>query len=344
MNNLCALVLAGGAGTRFWPKSTSVKPKQFLNLVGDKTMLQLTVDRIKKEIDLDKIFIVVQEEHKALVLEQIEGISEKNIIIQPLVRNTAPLIMMASSYINQIYPNTNVIALPSDHLITLEDRFLNNVSLGNDYINKNKKGIVTIGIIPTRPETGYGYIKLQENLVMDDIIKIENFVEKPNLDKALEYLSSGKYLWNAGMFLFNCEYLFELYKEYLNTTYMLINSLPKINDIEYLKSLKEKYQMCDNISFDYAIMEKVNDTFVIPSSIGWDDIGTWASLERYCEKDEDGNIAKGNVEIINGKNNIVYGDDKKIILLDVDDLFVVDSSEALIVTKKDNMDKVHTLR
>jgi len=226
----------------------------------------------------------------------------------------------------------------------LEDKFLSNISLGNDFINKNKKGIVTIGIVPTRPEVGYGYIKLQDELVMDDAIRIEKFVEKPNIDKALEYLTSGKYLWNAGMFLFNCEYLFGLYKDYLNKTYTLISGLPMINDVNYLKSLRDIYQMCDNISFDYAIMEKVDNTYVIPSNIGWDDIGTWASLERYCDKDNTGNIAKGKVEIINGKNNIVYGDSKKIILLDIEDLFVVDSSEAIIVTKKENMDKVHTLK
>jgi len=344
MDNLSAVILAGGSGTRFWPKSTEAKPKQFLNLLEDKTMLQLTVDRMKKIVNLDKIFIVVQEEHKNLVLEQIEGINERNVIIQPSVRNTAPLILMATNYINQIYPGTNIIAIPSDHLINLEDKFLDNINIGNDYINENKKGIVTIGIVPTRAEVGYGYIKLQEDLRMDEVLKIERFVEKPDYEKAVNYISSGNYLWNAGMFLFNSEYLFELYKLYLNNTYSLINSLPKINDIDYLKKLKEYYQMCDNISFDYAIMEKVNNTFVIPSSIGWDDIGTWSSLERYCDKDNLGNITKGDIKIIGSKNNVVYSDEKKVVLLDVDNLFLIETNGVVIVTRKDNMDKVHTLR
>lgn len=344
MENLCALVLAGGAGTRFWPKSTKSKPKQFLSLVNDKTMLQLTVDRIKKNIDLDKIFIVVLEEHKELVLNQIEGIKEQNIIIQPAIRNTAPCIMMAVNYINQIYNGANIVALPSDHLITLEDKFLNNISLANDYINEKKEGIVTIGIVPSRPETGYGYIKLTENFTMDNVSKISEFVEKPNLEKAIEYLSTGKYLWNAGMFLFNSDYMLKLYEKYLNNTYSLISNLPNIDDIEYLKKLKEQYLLCDDISFDYAIMEKNNSSYVIPSNIGWDDIGTWASLERYCDKDSHHNITKGNVEYYDSNNNIVYGDNKKIVLLGIDDIFCVDADDVIVIANKNQMNKVYSLK
>lgn len=344
MENLCALVLAGGAGTRFWPKSTKAKPKQFLSLINEKTMLQLTVDRIKKQVGLDKIFIVVLEEHKQLVLDQIEGIMERNIIIQPEIKNTAPCIMMAVNYINQIYNNTNIIALPSDHLITQEQRFLDNISIANDYINENKKGIVTIGIVPSRPEVGYGYIKLQNGFSMDKINKISEFVEKPCLEKAIEYLASGKYLWNAGMFLFNSEYMLNLYSEYLTKTYSLITSLPNITDINYLKKLKENYQLCDDISFDCAIMEKNSSSYVIPSNIGWDDIGTWASLERYCDKDGNHNISKGMVEFRDSNNNIVYGDNKKIILLGIDDIFCVDTEDVIIIANKDQMNKVYSLK
>lgn len=340
MNDLCALILAGGIGSRFWPKSTTSKPKQFLNLINDKTMLQLTFERINKRIDFDKIFIVVSSEHKEIVLEQIKGINEKNIIIQPAIKNTSACILMASNYINQIYKNTNLLVLPSDHLITMEDKFLENVEIANNFISNNSKGVVTIGIIPSRPETGYGYIKLSDEIDMDSIQKVENFIEKPNLEKAIEYLKLGKYLWNAGIFLFNCSYIFEMYKQYLPNTYNKIIELPSIYDESYLNKLELNYKECDNISFDYAIMEKINSTYVIPSNIGWDDIGTWSSLERYCKKDGNHNIAKGKVDFYDSNNNIVYGDKKKIVLLGIDDVFCVDADDVIIIANKNQMNRI----
>jgi len=343
MDNLCALILAAGRGTRFWPKSTEQKPKQFLNLINDKTMLQLTVDRIKKNIDLERIFIVVSEEHKSLVLEQIEGINEKNIIIQPHLRNTAPCIFMANSYISQIYSGCNILTLPSDHFITLENEFLKNISLANQFINDQKEGIITLGIVPSRPETGYGYIKVDE-INMEGINKVSKFVEKPCLEDAIKYISTGNYLWNAGIFLFNSNYINDLYKEHLNNTYNLIKSLPDIKDIEYLKKLRENYKLCDDISFDYAIMEKINSSFVIPSNIGWDDIGTWDSFERYSKKDSNNNTKKGNVDFYDSKNNVIYGDKKKIILYGIDDMFLVDADDCIVISKKEDIDKVYKLK
>lgn len=340
MENLCAIVLAGGIGTRFWPKSTESRPKQFLNLISDRTMLQLTVDRINKKIPLEKIFVVVMEEHKDLVVEQIKGIRNENIIIQPSLKNTAPCILMATNYVKQIYNNTNIIVLPSDHLIIDEDKFLNNISKANDYVEKNN-GIITLGIIPNRPETGYGYIKINDEIKYDNVIKIDCFKEKPTIDKALQYLKENRYLWNAGIFLFNVNYILNLYKNNLKNTFDLINNLPYIEDINYLKQLKKQYELCDNISFDYAIMEKTNNNYVIPSNIGWDDIGTWGAIERYCDKDSKNNIIDGNVECFNSENNIIYGSNKKTILLGVNDLFFVDTDDVIVIADKSQMNKIY---
>ena len=202
----CTLIMAGGKGTRFWPKSTEEKPKQFLNLIGEKTMIQMTCDRVLKIMPIENIFVVTAEKYKKLVKEQLPNLPEKNIIIEPVGMNTAPCILLASLYIKQIYKDANIAVLPSDHVIGNNDEFCRILKKANDYIeNENNKAIVTIGITPNRPEGGYGYIKYPKKAINnnEEIIKIERFVEKPSVDTAKEYLREGNYLWNAGMFIFN---------------------------------------------------------------------------------------------------------------------------------------------
>ncbi len=325
----CALILAGGMGTRFWPKSTSKMPKQFLNLISDKSMLQLTVDRIKKYVDSDRIFIVVSDEHKDLVIKQ-TGLNDRNIIIQPDVRNTAPCVLWAINYINSIYENSNVIILPSDHLVLKEEEFINNIDKAINYVNNDIKAIVTLGIKPTRPETGFGYIEITND---EDLSKAKQFVEKPDLETAMSYIKTNKYLWNAGIFVFNIKNMIEVYKNNLKDMYNLLQDGNAGN-----------YSLCDSISFDKAIMEHYTNIYVIPSDIGWDDIGTWASLERYIEKNENNNIFKGDIDFIDSCNNIVYANGKKIVLLDVNDIFVVDSDDAIIITNKKHINEVCDLR
>lgn len=344
---LCALIMAGGRGTRFWPKSTEEKPKQFINLIGEKTMLQLTVERINKIIPIENIFICTSEKYKDIVMEQLPMLPEINIILEPCSRNTAPCVLLSTLYIKELYNDANVIVLPSDHIIGNVDKFLNVIESGNQFINQNKDGIVTIGIMPTRPETGYGYIKKQNiitNINTNDIVKVEKFVEKPNLDKALEYLKEQKYLWNAGMFIFNVDYMIQEFKNNLIDIYGKLSCLPSIKSDTYYSKLKETYDKCEKISIDYGIIEKSNNIYVIPSEFGWDDIGTWESIGRYVENDSQGNIIKGDVVIDNAKNCIVYGNDKKIILVGVDDIFCVDSDEVIIVGKRDKINGINEYR
>ena len=234
------------------------------------------------------------------------------------------------------------MAISSDSYIGNEDRFLNIINEANDFINKEKKAIVTIGITPTRPETGYGYIKYEKgNKTPNKVIK---FVEKPDLPLAMEYLESREYLWNAGMFIFNSSSMLEELKTYLPDEYKLLKDLPKYNSKDYNKYLNDNYDKCNKISIDYAVMEKSNNVYAIPSDIGWDDVGSWKALERYTKKDSFGNIVKGNAQMIDSHNNIIYGQGKKIVFVNMDDLFCIDSDDAIIIGRKEDLSKVHLLK
>ncbi|MCD7809660.1 MAG: mannose-1-phosphate guanylyltransferase [Erysipelotrichaceae bacterium] len=344
---LTALIMAGGRGTRFWPMSTEEKPKQFLSLTEDRTMLQITVDRLLKNMNIENIFICTGNKYVSLVSEQLPNLPKQNIIIEPIGRNTAPCILLSTLYIKQIYENANIVVLPSDHMINDEEEFLMVLQDGNEFINHNHESIITIGITPNRPETGYGYIKYHNQIDSDtkhSIYKVEKFVEKPNIDKANEYLQSGDYLWNAGMFMFNSEFMLSEMNTYFKQSFDILSSLPAINSNDYMINLEVKYKECEAISIDYVIMEKSEHIYVIPADFGWDDIGSWKALERYIDKDSNGNIIKGNTKLFDSKENTVYSTDKEIVLLDIDDIFCIETDERIVIGKKDSLSKVHELR
>lgn len=343
---LVALIMAGGSGTRFWPISTEKKPKQFLNLIDERTMIQATVERLEPLIDINHIFVCTGQQYVGLVKKQLPNLPKKNIIVEPIARNTAPCILLSILYIRQIYKECKVVVLPSDHKINDEKEYLSVLSSGNQFLDKYKESIVTIGVTPDRAETGYGYIKYGEVVSVinnHNIEKVNRFVEKPNLDKALEYLDSGHYLWNAGMFMFDVNFMINEFKKHYSS-YKLLSLLPSIDDNCYYEKLKKIYENCEAISIDYAIMEKSKKIYVISASFGWDDIGSWKALERYISKDKYGNILKGNVKICNSKNSIIYGNNKEILLIDIDDIFCIDTDDRIILGKKNSLSKVHKLR
>ena len=339
---LCALIMAGGVGSRFWPQSTPENPKQFLPLLGEKTMLQMTYDRINKIVPKENIFLVTNYDYVQKVKEQIQEIRDENIITEPCSKNTAPCILLSTIYIRNIYGNTNIVCVSSDSYIENENKFIDDIILANEFITKEQKAIVTIGIKPTRPETNYGYIKYEHS--DDKVLKVLRFVEKPDLELAKKYYDSKEYLWNAGMFIFNAESILNEFKNNLQKEYNLLINLPEYTDSEYYKFLNENYEKCTKISIDYAVMEKSNNVFTIPTEIGWDDIGTWNSVERYIPKDARDNVLKGNIEAIDSNNNIVYANNKKVVLLDVENIFCIDSDDVIIVGKKESLNKVYTLK
>lgn len=343
---LVALIMAGGRGTRFWPASTEDKPKQFLSLTTENTMIQETVRRLLPLIDMDHIFICTGAKYKELCLKQLPELPERNIIVEPVGRNTAPCILLSTLYISQIYPDSNIIVLPSDAMVTNEEEQLAVFRDANKYI-EGREGIITIGITPNRPETGYGYIQFTNESEMSGIHEIkvvDSFKEKPSIEVAEEYLADGHYLWNAGMFMFGAGFMKSQFELYANETYELLTSLPAIDSQNYMEELERKYSECESISVDFAIMEKTDKLFVVPADFGWDDVGSWMALERYLSKDEQGNVTKGEVKAENSNNNTVFTTTKPVILLDADELFVIETDERIVVGKKESLSNVHELR
>ncbi len=335
-----ALIMAGGKGERFWPKSRVNLPKQFLSLTNDgKTMIQLTVERILPIIDIKDIYISTNIRYKKLVKEQLPDLPEENILYEPVGKNTAPCIGLGAVHIRKKYGDALMVVLPSDHLIKYNSMFIS--ALEDAFsVAEDNENLVTLGITPDYPETGYGYIKF--NLSERDkntgrAFKVEKFVEKPNLEKAKEYLATEQYLWNSGMFIWKVSSVLNNFEKFLPETYF---GLKKIEDSIGLQTyedvLKEEFTSFSSESIDYGIMEKADDIYIIPGIFGWDDVGSWLAVGRINQQNEFGNVVKGNIITINTKNSIIQGTDKLIATVGVKDLIIVDTDDALLVCDKEN--------
>lgn len=343
---LCALIMAGGKGTRFWPLSTEKMPKQFLNLIGSETMIQMTINRIKPIIPIEKIFVCTGEQYIDLVKSQLPELPDRNIIVEPEGRNTAPCIALSSFIINKYYKNSNMLVLPADHLINNEQAFRNLVVKYNSVLEFIRNGIVTFGITPTRAETGYGYIKCKDkgNINSNIIARIDEFVEKPNKEKAKHYLQEGSYFWNSGMFMWRTNYILNKFREYLPNTYDALHVLQEIEDSDIKEYINEQYKYTDNISIDYGILEKDKDIYMVEGSFGWDDVGNWEALDRYREKDEYGNIHVGNTKTLNGKNNLIISSNNKVVVEGLSNIYVIENDGKIIVGKKENVAEIKGLK
>ncbi|MEG0643427.1 MAG: sugar phosphate nucleotidyltransferase [Clostridia bacterium] len=341
-----ALIMCGGIGTRIWPKSVPEKPKQFQKMLDQKTMLQHTYERLSKYLNKDSIYFSTREEFVDLIIEQIDNVNINNIIIEPCSMNTAPSILFATLFIkNQEKGKFNLFVVPSDHMILDEDLFLNSLTIANEEITNDKSKIITFGILPNRAETNYGYIKIQNNILDNEINRLqkaETFIEKPDYKLAKKYIKKGTYFWNSGMYIFNSEIIIEEYKKYDEYNYNIINNICKsklFNNID-----KKRYSLCKNISIDCAIMEKSENIFVLPVNFRWDDIGVWSALKRYIKCDKEKNILHGNIKINNASNNLVYSDDREIIINDIDNIYCINSNGKIIIGKVNNLSKVYLLK
>ncbi|WP_294371756.1 mannose-1-phosphate guanylyltransferase [uncultured Clostridium sp.] len=344
---LCALIMAGGKGTRFWPLSTEEKPKQFLNLLGSRTMIQMTIDRIRSIIPMENIFICTVSAYVGLVKEQVPEIPEENIIIEPEGRNTAPCIILSSIIINRKFKDAVMVVLPSDHLIKNNDEFRNIILNCNEFLKKNRNALITIGMKPDRSETGYGYIKYDEKpeqIINKSFLKVKRFIEKPELKKAESYLRDGNYLWNGGIFLWRISGILNETREYCPEIYEELKNIKNVNQNELDMAVKDKYLKVKSISIDYAVLEKSKEIYVVPAAIGWDDIGTWKSIERYKKKDVYNNITNSNTLIIESKSNITINNEKKVIMIGINDVLTIETEDCFYIINKDYMDNLKEYR
>ncbi|KQN34124.1 mannose-1-phosphate guanylyltransferase [Pedobacter sp. Leaf41] len=339
--------MAGGVGSRFWPKSRNHFPKQFIDILGlGKSLLQLTYERFLNICPNEQIYILTNADYAGLVKEQLPTILEQNILLEPSRNNTAPCIAYASYKISKSNPQANILVAPSDHLILKEDVFLQKVAQGLDYAASNE-ALITLGISPTRPDTGYGYIKyekeqgarskeqgIKSNEQGEEVKKVTAFMEKPSLDKAINYIESGDYVWNAGIFIWSAKAIKNAFANYAPEIATLFEAGDDYyNTAEERHFILEHYPSAPNISIDYAIMEKADNVYTIPADIGWSDLGTWASLHGVAEKDQNNNaiscaqinltatedcliqLPTGKAAVIKGLTNFIVVDDGKVLLI-----------------------------
>lgn len=335
--------MAGGIGSRFWPESRIKKPKQFLDILNSgETLIQTTYNRFLKIADKDNIFIVTNEQYIGIIQQQLPDVDRSRILAEPMRKNTAPCIAYACHKIAAIDPDANIVVAPSDHLMLNAEKFLYVVLEALEYTQKNDV-LVTLGIKPTRPDTGYGYIQFEDNSVQRDIHKVKTFTEKPDYELARHFIKSGEFLWNSGIFIWNARAIMAAFDKYQQDIHQAFWAARKSFGKKDEKMLVEKaYSICPNISIDYAIMEKADNVYVIPAAFGWSDLGTWASLWDNYEKDYYGNAVKGkNVMIYDAANNMVMApDDKLVILQGLDDYIIVDTGDVLLICKKDKEQEI----
>lgn len=344
-NNYC-IIMAGGIGSRFWPMSKTNKPKQFLDVLGvGKSLIQMTFDRFLNICPKENIYIVTNESYKDLVKEQLNDIRDNQILTEPARRNTAPCITYANFKIMQENPNANIIVAPSDHLIIDEKGFIKTIEKALD-VTKDNDILVTLGIKPSYPNTGYGYIQYQIDKPFEkdsNIKKVKLFTEKPTLEIAKKFIESGDFLWNAGIFIWSLKSINKALKEHLNEVFSVFEKGNGIYNTEKEKIfINEAYTSCPAISIDYGVMEKANNVYVIPSEFGWSDVGTWAALYNVRKKDNNGNSIIGkNVMTYDTTNSIItMPKDKLVILQGLDNYIVVDSDNILMVCKKEEEQRV----
>ena len=332
-----ALIMAGGRGERFWPKSRKRMPKQFLSLTDDgKTMIQLTVERILPLVEMEDIYIVTNRDYLPLVQEQLPELPLSNILCEPVGRNTAPCIGLGAVHIARKYDDAVMFVLPSDHLIKYNTIFLNTLNDAAE-IAERGENLVTLGITPDYPETGYGYIKFNPQEVLGRSFAVDRFVEKPDLETAKEYLATEQYLWNSGMFIWKVSTILKNLEQYLPETYAGLRRIKGAIGTEDERSVLEReFEAFRSESIDYGIMEKAQHIYTLAGSFGWDDVGSWLAVERIRQSNEFGNVITGNAITVDTKNTIIQGEKKLIATVGVENLIVVDTEDALLICEKDS--------
>ena len=336
-------IMAGGIGSRFWPKSRTAFPKQFIDILNTgETLIQQTFKRFADFIPNENIFVVTSADYVEIVKEQLTDIPFENILAEPSRKNTAPCVAYISFKLQQLDPEASIIIAPADHLITDTETFKNITLKAVDFAD-HMKAIVTLGIKPHYPNTGYGYIQHESLPVADGIYKVKTFTEKPNLELAKTFIESGDFLWNAGLFVWKNSTIIKAFEMHQHEMYELFDAEKKdFNTADEQEAIERIYPQCTNISIDYAILEKADNVYVIPSSFGWSDLGTWNSAYDNLEKDYLGNAVAGNdVVIIDAAKCMVSSNQNKLVLIQgLEDFIVVDTDDVLLICQKDKEQEI----
>ena len=334
--------MSGGAGNRFWPYSNEKTPKQFLDFFGTgRSLLQTTFDRFNKIIPAENIFVVTQDAYAEITKQQLPELSDDQILLEPIRRNTAPCIAYATYRIQAINPEAKIIVAPSDHLILKSDQFVADIQKGLDFVEKHDV-LLTLGIKPTRPKTSYGYIQVCIDKV-DGVHKVKTFTEKPNKELAEAFVKSGEFVWNSGIFIWSLKSIMKALRSHLPDIVNKFNEGAHLfNTDKEKKFIDASFPFCPNISIDYGVLEKADNVFVIISSFGWSDLDSWTSLQDASPKDENDNVnLKGEVVFIESSNNIVATSFKKLVLVQgLDDYIIAESDSTLLICKKEDEHRI----
>jgi mannose-1-phosphate guanylyltransferase len=343
-DNYC-VIMGGGIGSRFWPFSRVNYPKQFLDFFGTgRSLLQMTFDRFAGIMPSENIYVVTNELYSSLVKEQLPCIREENILLEPSRRNTAPCIAYAAYHIRACNPKANIVVAPSDHLILKEDVFLQDVRKGLEFV-RNNNALVTLGIKPSRPETGYGYIQRSSTGGTGEFLKVKTFTEKPNQELAQAFYESGEFFWNSGLFMWNVNTIIEALARHLPDISSRFDLGKEVfNTPGEKKFIEEHFPYCLNISIDYGIMEKADNVYMMCVDFGWADLGTWGALYDLAGKDGQDNVKlrKSNVVLYESRGNIIAIDDPErlVVIEGLDDHLIAESGNVLLICKKDNEQRI----
>ncbi|MCJ7552482.1 MAG: sugar phosphate nucleotidyltransferase [Ignavibacteriaceae bacterium] len=334
------LIMAGGVGSRFWPRSRKNLPKQLLNIFGQQTMIQETVSRIKNFVPPENILIITNKVQKALVEEQLPFLPKENIVAEPIGRNTAPCVGLAAKIINKKSRDAVFVTLPADHLIKNNKLFIETLNRAMDFAYQSK-GLITFGITPTRPDTGYGYINFEKTRVENKIHRVIKFVEKPNIQKAKSYLKSGDYSWNSGMFVWRADVILDEISRHLPELSKALDNFDKsIKTKDLNNSLETLFNSIKGISVDYGIMEKSDKVFMIKGEFDWSDVGSWETVYELSKKDESNNALVGDVHTDRTKDSYIYSPEKFTSVIGLQNIVVIDTKDALLVCNRENVQEV----
>jgi len=341
-NNYVA-IMAGGIGSRFWPMSRTGFPKQFLDILNQgRTLIQATYDRFARYIPPENIYVVTTKQYESIVAKQLPELEPGNILCEPSRKNTAPCVAYVSYKLQQLNPKSNLICAPADHLI-LDDVAFRKVSLEALDFTEKHNALLTLGVTPSYPNTGYGYIQYEGQSVTDNIYKVKTFTEKPDLELAKTFLASGDFLWNAGIFVWQTKNIISAFEKYLPEIHDVFEAEKQaFNTAGEKEAIENIYPQCVNISIDYGIIEKADNVYVIPASFGWSDLGTWNSAWENKEKDYFGNAVVGNhVMVVDASNCMVHVPDNKLVLLQgISNCIVIDTKDVLLICNKDKEQEI----